>query len=310
MIYTVTLNPALDKTAQIPDLKVDEVNRIVELRRDAGGKGINVSKVVKELGGVTEAWAVLAGNTGAWVQSALEADGIRVNATLAEGETRTNLKVVDPVNDTHTDINEPGPEVTDSKLNDMLIELANAVPADGIVVVSGSLPTGVRPDTYERWCRILRMGGIRVFLDADGEALAHGIEGRPYFIKPNDHELSALVGRELENVTEVAEAARELVGRGIPMVVVSMGGEGAVFCTEGETWHAGSVKVPVGSTVGAGDSVVAAIAYAVNKGMPLEDTMRLAMATGAANVMQSGTQAAGRSVVDSLVDKVVLTRLP
>ena len=119
MIYTVTLNPALDKTAQIPDLKVDEVNRIVELRRDAGGKGINVSKVVKELGGVTEAWAVLAGNTGAWVQSALEADGIRVNATLAEGETRTNLKVVDPVNDTHTDINEPGPEVTDSKLNDM-----------------------------------------------------------------------------------------------------------------------------------------------------------------------------------------------
>ena len=309
MIYTVTLNPALDKTAQIPDLKVDEVNRIVELRRDAGGKGINVSKVVKELGGVTEAWAVLAGNTGAWVQSALEADGIRVNATLAEGETRTNLKVVDPVNDTHTDINEPGPEVTDSKLNDMLIELANAVPADGIVVVSGSLPTGVRPDTYERWCRILRMGGIRVFLDADGEALAHGIEGRPYFIKPNDHELSALVGRELENVTEVAEAARELVGRGIPMVVVSMGGEGAVFCTENETWYAGPVKVHVGSTVGAGDSVVAAIAYAVNKGMPLEDTMRLAMATGAANVMQSGTQAAERSVVDSLIDRVVLTQL-
>jgi len=310
MIYTVTLNPALDKTAQIPDLKVDEVNRIVELRRDAGGKGINVSKVIKELGGITEAWAILAGNTGAWVQSALEADGIRVNAILAEGETRTNLKVVDPVNDTHTDINEPGPEVTDSMLNDMLIELANAVPTDGIVVVSGSLPAGVRPDTYERWCRILRMGGIRVFLDADGEALAHGIEGRPYFIKPNDHELSALVGRELKNVTEVAKAARELVGRGIPMVVVSMGGEGAVFCTEGETWHASSVKVPVGSTVGAGDSVVAAIAYAVNKGMSLEDTMKLAMATGAANVMQSGTQAAERSVVDSLVDKVIVTRLP
>jgi 1-phosphofructokinase len=310
MIYTVTLNPALDKTAQIPDLKVDEVNRIVELRRDAGGKGINVSKVIKELGGATEAWAILAGNTGAWVQSALEADGIRVNAILAEGETRTNLKVVDPVNDTHTDINEPGPEVTDSMLNDMLIELANAAPADGIVVVSGSLPTGVRPDTYERWCRVLRMGGIRVFLDADGEALAHGIEGRPYFIKPNDHELSALVGRELKSVAEVAQASRELVGRGIPMVVVSMGGEGAVFCTEAETWYASSVKVPVGSTVGAGDSVVAATAYAVNKGMPLEDTMRLAMATGAANVMQSGTQAAERSIVDSLVDKVALTRLP
>ena len=88
-----------------------------------------------------------------------------------------------------------------------------------------------------------------------------------------------------------------------------MGGEGAVFCTETETWHAGPVKVPVGSTVGAGDSVVASIAYAVNKGMPLEDTMKLAMATGAANVMQSGTQAAERSVIDSLIDKVVLTKL-
>ena len=309
MIYTVTLNPALDKTAQVPDLKVDEVNRITELRRDAGGKGINVSKVIKKLGGTTEAWAILAGNTGDWIQAALEADGIRVHSVPAAGETRTNLKVVDPVNDTHTDINEPGPEVTDSMLNDMLIDLANVVPADGIVVVSGSLPKGVSPDTYENWCRVLRMGGIRVFLDADGEALQHGIEGKPYFIKPNGHELSALVGRELTGAQEVAKAARELVDGGIPLVVISMGGEGAVFCTETETWHAGPVKVPVGSTVGAGDSVVASIAYAVNKGMPLEDTMRLAMATGAANVMQSGTQAAERSVIDSLIDKVVLTKL-
>ena len=107
----------------------------------------------------------------------------------------------------------------------------------------------------------------------------------------------------------VAAAARELVERGVERVVVSMGGEGALLATSSETWHASSVKVPVGSTVGAGDSVVAAFVYADSQGLGVEDTLRLAMATGAANVMESGTQAAERSVVDSLVDRVEVTRL-
>lgn len=309
MIYTVTLNPALDKTAQVPGLKVDEVNRITELRSDAGGKGINVSKVIAKLGGSSEAVAILGGNTGAWISGALRDAGIRVKAFEAQGETRTNLKVVDPVGGTHTDINEPGPLVTDEMVARLLDVLLEEVSEGDIVVLSGSLPRGASADTYAAWTRALRAEGVKVFLDADGEALRRGLEARPYFTKPNDHELSGLVGRELDTVEDVVDAARELVAKGVGRVVVSMGGKGAVFVTPEGAWLAGSVKVPVGSTVGAGDSVVAALAFAEAEGMGMEDSMRLAMATGAANVMESGTQAAERSVVDSLVDRVEITAL-
>ena len=247
--------------------------------------------------------AVLSGDTGSWIASALKEAGIRVKAFPADGETRTNLKVIDPVNDTHTDINEPGPQVTDAMLAEMLDVLAEEVCEGDYVVLSGSLPAGVDRGTYGAWTRTLRHAGAHVYLDADGDALEAGLAGKPFFTKPNNHELSALVGREL------ATAAHELVEKGIERVVISMGGEGALLATATETWHASSVKVPVGSTVGAGDSVVAAFVYADSQGMGVEDTLRLAMATGAANVMESGTQAAERSVVDGLVDRVEVTRL-
>ena len=309
MIYTVTLNPALDKTVQIPNFTLDVVNRITELRRDAGGKGINVSKVIAKLGGTSEAVAVLSGDTGAWIAGALRDAGIRVKAFPANGETRTNLKVIDPVNDTHTDINEPGPEVTDAMLEEMLNVLAEEICEGDYVVLSGSLPAGVDRETYRAWTRTLRHAGAHVYLDADGDALAAGLAGKPFFVKPNDHELSALVGRELSTVDEIAAAAHELVEKGVERVVVSMGGEGALLASAGETWHASSVKVPVGSTVGAGDSVVAAFVYADSRGMGVEDTLRLAMATGAANVMSEGTQAADRATVDGLIGQVTFERI-
>ena len=309
MIYTVTLNPALDKTVHIPNFTLDAVNRITELRRDAGGKGINVSKVIRKLGGTSEAVAVLSGETGSWIAGALREAGIRVKAFPARGETRTNLKVVDPVRGTHTDINEPGPEVTDDILEEMLTVLAEEVCEGDYVVLSGSLPAGVDRGTYGAWTRTLRHAGAHVYLDADGEALEAGLRGKPFFVKPNDHELSALVGRELSTVDEVAAAARELVEKGVQRVVVSLGEKGALLVTADQTWLASSVDVPVGSTVGAGDSVVAAFVYADAQGLGVEDTLRLAMATGAANVMESGTQAAERAVVDRLIDLVEVTRL-
>ena len=194
-------------------------------------------------------------------------------------------------------------------LAEMLDVLAEEVCEGDYVVLSGSLPAGVSRSTYGAWARTLRHAGAHVYLDADGEALEGGLKGKPFFTKPNNHELSALVGRELTTVEEIAAAAHELVEKGVERVVVSMGGEGALLATSTETWHASSVKVPVGSTVGAGDSVVAAFVYADAQGLGVEDTLRLAMATGAANVMESGTQAAERSVVDGLIDRVEVTRL-
>lgn len=309
MIYTVTLNPALDKTATVENLRLDSVNRISELRVDPGGKGINVSKVVRELGAKTVAIALLGGHTGTMLRNMLAELGIECKVLEVEGETRTNLKIKDPALKTNTDINEPGPEVTDEQLRGMLDGLVGEVGGGDIVVLSGSLPRGAAADTYKVWVAALKKTGAKVYLDADGDKLVRGIEAKPDLIKPNEIELGAMMGRTLDADEKIVEAARELIDGGLDRVMVSMGGAGALYVARDVTIKANPVKVPVGSTVGAGDSVVAALAYAQDKGLGLEDTMRLAMATGAANVMQSGTQAAPRELVDSLIDKVVVTKL-
>lgn len=309
MIYTVTLNPALDKTATVENLRLDSVNRISELRVDPGGKGINVSKVVRELGAKTVAIALLGGHTGTMLRNMLVELGIECKVLEVEGETRTNLKIKDPALKTNTDINEPGPEVTDEQLRGMLDGLVGEVGSGDIVVLSGSLPRGAAADTYKVWVAALKKTGAKVYLDADGDKLVRGIEAKPDLIKPNEIELGAMMGRTLDADDKIVEAAREFIDGGLDRVMVSMGGAGALYVARDVTIKANPVKVPVGSTVGAGDSVVAALAYAQDKGLGLEDTMRLAMATGAANVMQSGTQAAPRELVDSLIDKVVVTKL-
>ena len=309
MIYTVTLNPALDKTATVENLRLDSVNRISELRVDPGGKGINVSKVVRELGAKTVAIALLGGHTGTMLRNMLAELGIECKVLEVEGETRTNLKIKDPALKTNTDINEPGPEVTDEQLRGMLDGLVGEVGSGDIVVLSGSLPRGAAAGTYKVWVAALKKTGAKVYLDADGDKLVRGIEAKPDLIKPNEIELGAMMGRTLDADEKIVEAARELIDGGLDRVMVSMGGAGALYVARDVTIKANPVKVPVGSTVGAGDSVVAALAYAQDKGLGLEDTMRLAMATGAANVMQSGTQAAPRELVDSLIDKVVVTKL-
>ncbi|MCD8365838.1 MAG: 1-phosphofructokinase [Clostridiales bacterium] len=307
MIYTVTLNPALDKTVQIPSLTIDAVNRITQMRTDPGGKGINVSKVIAKLGGKSIATGILGGDTGQVILSAVEAMGIETGFLFAEGETRTNMKIVDPVLHTNTDINEPGLVVSEEVQERLLQNVLSRLEEGDIVVLSGSIPEGCPKTVYNRWIRVCSERGCRVFLDADGEQFAAGLKASPYLIKPNNHELSALLGRELTTVDEIGEAARKVMEQyGIQKIVVSMGGEGALYVTEDEMIQAEGLKVPVGSTVGAGDSVVAAMAVAEERSMSLCEAARLSTATGAANVMCSGTQAAEYEAVEDLMQKVVL----
>ena len=310
MIYTVTLNPALDKTVEIPSLTVDSVNRITTMRTDPGGKGINVSKVIDKLGGKSIATGILGGDTGRAIQSALEAMGLETDFRFVDGETRTNLKIIDPVNHTNTDINEPGVTVSEAILGDLLKELTGKLTEKDIVVLSGSLPKGAPKDTYGTWVKACRDTGAKVILDADGDLLAAGLEAAPYMIKPNNHEISRLMDKTLKTPEELEQAAKELMDQyDIGKIVVSMGGDGALYVTKDGTIYAEGLKVPVGSTVGAGDSVVAALAVAEEAGMSLEETVRLSTATGAANVMCSGTQAAEYEVIKDLIPKVVFRNL-
>lgn len=309
MIYTVTLNPALDKTVEIPGMALDTVNRITEMRTDPGGKGINVSKVIAKLGGESCAAGILGGGSGKMLEKLLEGEPFATRFRFVEGQTRTNLKIIDRERHTNTDINEPGLTVTDADLDALLHELLAELRPGDIVVLAGSLPKGAPQDTYRTWTAACKKAGARVFLDADGALLAEGLKAAPYLIKPNDDELSRLAGKKLETLEELTAEGRRLLERGIERVVISLGGRGALYLRKGSTIYAEGLKVPVGSTVGAGDSVVAALAYAEAQGLNEEEAVRLSTAAGAANVMCSGTQAAEREAVEALLPKVRFSRL-
>lgn len=309
MIYTVTLNPALDKTVEIPGMALDTVNRITEMRTDPGGKGINVSKVIAKLGGESRAVGILGGGSGKMLEKLLEGEPFATQFRFVEGQTRTNLKIIDREGHTNTDINEPGLTVTAAELDALLRELLAELRPGDIVVLAGSLPKGAPQDTYRSWTAACKKAGARVFLDADGALLAEGLKAAPYLIKPNDDELSRLAGKKLETLEELTAEGRRLLERGIERVVISLGGRGALYLRKGSTIYAEGLKVPVGSTVGAGDSVVAALAYAEAQGLSEEEAVRLSTAAGAANVMCSGTQAAEREAVEALLPKVRFSRL-
>ena len=309
MIYTVTLNPALDKTVEIPGMALDTVNRITEMRTDPGGKGINVSKVIAKLGGESCAVGILGGGSGKMLEKLLEGEPFTTQFRFVEGQTRTNIKIIDREGHTNTDINEPGLTVTAAELDALLRELLAELRPGDIVVLAGSLPKGAPQDTYRTWTAACKKAGARVFLDADGALLAEGLKAAPYLIKPNDDELSRLAGKKLETLEELTAEGRRLLERGIERLVISLGGRGALYLRKGSTIYAEGLKVPVGSTVGAGDSVVAALAYAEAQGLSEEEAVRLSTAAGAANVMCSGTQAAEREAVEALLPKVRFSRL-
>ncbi|WP_346355491.1 1-phosphofructokinase [Azotosporobacter soli] len=310
MIITVTLNPAVDKTVEIDDCRLDAVNRIKSSRLDAGGKGINVSKTIASLGGTSRAIGILAGKTGAMIEECLTQTGIAHAFLQGSGETRMNLKIVDKLNGRNTDINETGPRVSAEMIAQLKEQCVNSLREKDILVLSGSVPPGVEKDVYREWIRAAKENGVRTVLDADGELLQAGLEAGPYLIKPNIHELERLAGERLEGEAATAEFARTLCSRyGIEVVVVSLGGEGALFVTAQEAYLTRGLRVAVQSTVGAGDAMVAGLALALEREADWNDLICLAVAAGTASVMTGGTEPGGRTLVEELAKQVKWEKL-
>ena len=227
MIVTVTLTPALDKTVVIPRFSVGEVNRIQSLRLDAGGKGINVSKTLRALGGESVATGLVGGGAGKFIEDSLLAMGVESDFIHVPGETRTNLKVIDPELHTNTDVNEPGAAVNAETLEALLARVERRVGSGDVVVLAGKAPP-TAPDTlFADWCRRLRKKGADVYMDADGALLIEGVKAKPTLIKPNDAELERVIGHKVSSMEEIVKAARQLAADGIDTVVVSLGGDGA-----------------------------------------------------------------------------------
>lgn len=308
MIYTVTLNPAIDKTVVIENFSAGMVNRVTSVREDAGGKGINVSKCLKKLGQDSVAAMILAGDTGRRLEKMLGVLEIPVLPVWAAGENRTNLKIIDSVKKENTDINEPGPAVTQELLQNLREALREQVNQGDILVLSGSLPAGVDRSLYEQWTAYFREKGVCVYLDADGEPMRSGMKSLPYLIKPNNDELAALVEKPALSQEEMIAEGKRLLGTGIAEIVISLGGDGALFISADGCWKAEGLDVPVKSTVGAGDSVVAAMAFGQVRNLPREAKIKLAVAMGAASVMQSGTQPPEAQLVWELAQQVKIKK--
>ena len=309
MIYTITLNPAIDKTVVIEGFAAGTVNRVVSVREDAGGKGINVSKCLKNLGEVSTAVMILAGESGDRLERMLQELQIPVVQVRAEGQSRTNLKIIDPVKKENTDINEPGPVVSAELLEQLKVTLGEKIVAGDLVILSGSLPAGVDRGLYGQWTTYFRGLGACVYLDADGEPMHKGMAAVPYMIKPNNDELAALLGKSSLTMEEMLAEGKRLQETGIAEIVISLGGDGALFISKEGIYCAEGLPVPVKSTVGAGDSVVAAIAYGRSRNLCREAKIRLAVAMGAGSVMQSGTQPPEEKLVWELADRVRFEKL-
>ena len=309
MIYTVTLNPAIDKTVVIGNFSAGSVNRVESIREDAGGKGINVSKCLKNLGETSVAAMILAGQTGDRLKHMLGELEIPVLQVSAEGQSRTNLKIIDPVKKENTDINEPGPVVSEALLEQLKKTLGQRIQPGDIVILSGSLPAGVDRGLYGTWTTYFRNLGACVYLDADGEPMQKGMAAVPYMIKPNNDELAGLLGKTALTVAEMVDEGKRLLATGIREIIISMGGDGALFISKDGCYHAQGLSVPVKSTVGAGDSVVAAAAFGQVRNFSREERIRLCMAMGAASVMQSGTQPPEAQLVWELAQQVKMKKL-
>ncbi|MBN2899968.1 MAG: 1-phosphofructokinase [Clostridia bacterium] len=309
MIITITMNPAVDKTITINEFQIDQVNRISDFRLDAAGKGINVSKVVKELGGRTKTVAFLGGATGDYIRDQLGDNKIGLVEVRTAGDTRTNIKVVDPVSKTYTDINASGAPVTEEQMELFEKKLFNFVTSQSIVVFTGSVPPGVDKSVYKDLIHRAQAIGATAVLDADGDLLKFGVQAGPKVIKPNIHELEGFCGHPLRTDQEVIEVAKSLLQNGTEMVVVSLGGDGALFVREEDVIKAHGQKVEVKGTVGAGDAMLAAICYGLHKALPFEEMIRLAIGTSAAKVTMEGTQPPNLDKIYRLTKQVKLENI-
>lgn len=309
MIYTVTLNPAVDKSVVIPGFAAGKVNRIQSVRKDPGGKGLNISKCLASLGMPSVACLLVGGSAGSWLLEQAACMGLETLHADVDGETRTNLKITDPVSGETTDVNEPGPAADARAIETLREKIAARLHPGDIVILSGSLPAEADPGIYAQWITRFQALGARVFLDADRAAMQLGIRAKPWLVKPNGEELSGVLGRSLSTREELLAGGGELLRAGVQEVVISLGAVGALFLSQDAAFQAASPHVQAVNTVGAGDSVVAAMAYGLEKGLDRMAQMKLAMAMGAASVTCSGSQAPAAELVWQLAEQVEIEKL-
>lgn len=312
-VVCVALNPAIDLTIEVADLRVGEVNRAQRAQQDAGGKGINVASCLADYDVKVAVTGQLGRENPALFEALFEAKSIDNQCLYLDGYTRVNTKLVDPARGQTTDINLPGlqrsGEEIEAQIGRLKDVLTTFAPIARWFVLSGSLPPGWPADTYAILTRHVHAQGGEVMLDTSGQPFSEALKAGPQIVKPNRDELGDHLGRPLHSVGEVVAAARGLLADcpGLRLVAVSMGHEGAVFVSPEQAVLAHPLDVEPISSVGAGDAMVAGIVAAQLQSLPLAPCAQLATAFAAGKLSRLGPHLPAPEVVQALANKVRLS---
>jgi len=309
MIYTLTLNPAIDRELTVEEIGYDKVLSALEVRIDFGGKGFNVSRMLKSLGTSNVAVGFVGGNTGKRLENGLRTLGIDSDFVWVDAETRTNISIVTQAHDHYIKVNEKGPLVNETKQTELLEKVKGIAQAGDWWVLAGSLPPGVDDSFYARIIKLLNEREAIAILDTTGEALRLGCDEKPFLIKPNGEEAQALTGLPVETHQQVAIAAMELQKMGAQNVAISLGKAGALLQTIEATWMVYPPAIKEKNPIGAGDSMVGGLVWALTQGIELNEALGWGVASGAAAASLSGTEVGSRSLIEKLFSQVQCERM-
>ena len=309
MIYTITLNPAVDKELVVPALEFDTVLRSQKINIDYGGKGFNVSRILKSLGTDSVALGFAGGGNGELLRDGLESLGIDTDFVWVEGETRTNISIVTETPSHYVKVNEAGPTILAKELEILRQKVVSLAKAGDWWVLAGSLPQGVSASLYADLIHDIQTAGAFVILDTSGEALKHGCDANPFLAKPNDAEAHQLTGLPVNMLTEIATAAKAMQAAGVGTVVVSLGKAGALLVDGEIVWQVKSPIIQESNPIGAGDSMVGGLVWALSQGMPMVEAVSWGIACGAATASLPGTAVGTKPLIDSLYPQVKMHQL-
>jgi 1-phosphofructokinase family hexose kinase len=304
MIYTLTLNPAVDRELTVKEIKFDTVLRASKWQVDFGGKGFNVSRMLKSLGATSTALGFVGGKSGEILKEGLDSLGILSDFVYVKGETRTNISIVTSDHDHYIKVNEPGASISKAEREALLRKVYDLSHTGDWWVLAGSLPPGLYDDIYSILIKIIQDAGAKVILDTSGEALRNGCLTGPFFVKPNDVEIQFLTKQPVESVQQMITAAQQLLEMGVSNIVVSLGKKGALLVNHNDVWMTESPKIKEKNPIGAGDSLVGGLVWGLSQQMEYQDALKWGVACGSATASLSGTAVGTLDLVQRLVGEV------
>ena len=309
MITTVTMNPCIDRMVTIDSFTYGGMNRVLDSRADASGKGINVAIAYTQLGGQALCTGINYKERGNLIVDLLNRKEIAHDFVNADGEVRINHKIYDRSKQVVTELNESGYPIAVVVLENLKEKIKAHSSNSHVLVISGSVPKGVPDAIYRDLLNSVSHLPMKTILDAEGSLLLEGIKERPNIIKPNLFELESALNIKVTSHKEILKGAYFFLDKGIEVVSVSLGEEGAIILNEHHAYYAPSLKVDVKGTAGAGDSIIAGFCLAMEEGLDLEAMLRYGVAAATASVMREGTLMCTREGFESILPKVKVEKL-